>query len=860
MTTWMVTGASRGLGARMVQDIVARGDRVAATARTIPDGDRGPSEQVLWVPMDVTNPDQVAAATADIEKRLGPVDVLVCNAGRGLVGAVEEISDAEARALFDTNFFGLLHVVRAVLPRMRERRSGRIVNISSVAGVRSVPGSGIYSATKHAVEGMSLALRAEVADFGVDVMVVEPGAFRTDFMSDSSMTFATQSLAAYENGKVGRVRRFAETGSGTEMGDPVKAARLIVEAASAPTMPHRLPVGRDALDIFDAVPKYSRTRQGRGVPRANRPPWTTAVLPRRWTPRPHRTDSARSRRCPLHSQLGVPHNAPACAANLAVVSRLASRHRVRRRGSHAERFRRASRQRGGERVSRPRGRSPRVAIIGGGFGGIGLAVHLHRAGIDTYTLFERADAVGGVWRENTYPGAEVDTPSHWYSFSFMQWDWPRTHGQQADLVAYLKAVVDRFDVRRHIRFETTVESTTWDENRHVHVVRLAGGEALEFDVVVSALGLFNVPRWPDWPGLDTFNGPVFHTARWEHQHELSDKSVAVVGTGSTGAQMSVVLSQQVKHLTIFQRDPGWVTPKGEREFSPDERRTFAGRRAYRRERRRNFMIEQRRFWAGKQMQPGTRQNAVGQRAGEKYIAETFAARPDLREAVTPNHPFFGKRPVRATGFYETLLRDNVTFVPRAVERVTPDGIVTTDRVEHPVDVIVLATGFRAAEYLAEIDVIGREGLSIHERWQGEPDAFLGVTVPQFPNFYMLFGPNTNMGTIVFNLETQAKYVVRDVQRMRRKGVTAIEVRESFHRRYNTWLQKALRKTVWANTRSYYAASSGKLVVPFPTAMSMYWAFTRLLRRVSAKDTTVERHAHRTPSSVTRDEPSSTVSR
>lgn len=495
----------------------------------------------------------------------------------------------------------------------------------------------------------------------------------------------------------------------------------------------------------------------------------------------------------------------------------------------------------------PDTRAPRVAIIGAGFGGIAAAAKLITSGIGSFTIFEKADEVGGVWRDNTYPGAEVDTPSHWYSYSFRYFDWPRTHGRQAELIRYIEDVVDDFGIRPHIRFGTAVRSLVWDDARHGYDVHLEDGTVEEFDVVISAVGLFNVPRYPDWPGMDSFEGPMFHTARWEHGHDLSNANVAIVGTGSTGAQLATALAPNVKHLTIFQRDPGWVTPKGERELSDLERTQLRNPWRYRFERYRSFAREQIRFWGGKQMQPDTKENAAAQAQGEAYITDTFRDRPDLRAAVTPNHPFFGKRPVRATGFYETLLRDNVTFLPKAVERVTAGGLVDVSGHEHKFDAIILATGFRAAEYLGEIDLRGRGGVSIHDRWNGEPDAFLGITVPGFPNFYMLFGPNTNMGTIVYNLETQANYAVRDIRRMRRTGVTAIETRESFHAAYNTWLQRALAKTVWKTTPSYYKTPSGKLVVPFPTAMVVYWAMTRAGRRIASFSRRVRRSDLRTAS-------------
>lgn len=480
------------------------------------------------------------------------------------------------------------------------------------------------------------------------------------------------------------------------------------------------------------------------------------------------------------------------------------------------------------------GTTPRVAIIGAGFGGIAAAVKLKKAGIESFTVFERTEGIGGVWRQNTYPGCEVDTPSHWYSFSFKRCEWSRSHSTQAELERYMNETVDHFGVRDHFRFGATVTRLVWDDAAHYYILHLADGTTHVSDVVISAIGLFNVPKYPNWPGLEDFQGPKFHSASWEHEHDLSGKRVALVGTGSTGTQITRSLAPVVDRLMVFVREPSWVMSKGERDYTDRERRRMHHPLIYRLERIRTFILEQWRFRGGKQMRL-TEHNRRTQALHEEYIATVFKDRPDLADAVTPNHPYFGKRPVKATGFYETLLRNNVTFVPRAITRVTKTGVVDSAGEEHEVDAIVMATGFRAAEYLREIELIGRDGRSIHEVWNGDPDAFLGLTVPGFPNFYMLYGPNTNMGMIVFNLETEADYALRDIKRMIRTGATAIEVRSVFHRIYNAWLQKKLSKTVWVESNNYYKSASGKLVVPFHTAMIVYWALCRALRRASAFD-------------------------
>jgi cation diffusion facilitator CzcD-associated flavoprotein CzcO len=484
----------------------------------------------------------------------------------------------------------------------------------------------------------------------------------------------------------------------------------------------------------------------------------------------------------------------------------------------------------GEPVDRPA--SPRVAVIGSGFGGIALAVKLHKAGIQTFTIFERSDDLGGVWNENTYPGVEVDNFAHWYSFSFRTYDWTRTHPGQAEIKEYLNDTVDMFGLRGHFRFGLAVERVIWDEGAQLYWVHLGDGTTEPFDFVVSAVGLFNEPRYPSWPGLDEFDGIKFHSARWEHEHDLSGKRVAVVGTGSTGVQIVTAIAPILSELVVFQREPGWLFSKGEHVFTPAERARLSRPLGYRRERFRYFFREQQKGWGGKNLQPGTTQNAKAQAACERYIAKIFRDRPDLAMAVTPTYPYGGKRQVLASGFYESLLLDHVSLVPKAVERVTKSGIVDADGREHEIDALIMATGFKAADYLNSLEVVGRDGCLLSEVWHGEPQAFLGMSVPGFPNFAMLYGPNTNQGNVVFGLETSANYVVRNIKRMRRTGVTSIDVRLSTYVTYNRWLQWRLAKSALATAKNYHKSRSGRLVLPFPTNMGWYWFFCRSLRRLA----------------------------
>jgi cation diffusion facilitator CzcD-associated flavoprotein CzcO len=476
--------------------------------------------------------------------------------------------------------------------------------------------------------------------------------------------------------------------------------------------------------------------------------------------------------------------------------------------------------------------TPRVVVVGAGFGGIAAGVKMKRAGIHTLAIYESSLGIGGTWWDNTYPGAEVDVGSHLYCFSFKPYPWSRTHARQPELQKYLEEAVDEFGLRPHLRLGVAVESAEWDDDRHVWTVRLDDGTVDECHVLVSAVGFLNVPHYPDWPGLSSFAGPVFHTARWEHGHDLGGKVVAVVGTGSSATQLVPAIQPIVRRLHVFQREPGWILPKGERDFTDAERASLA--RPWRRTLERwrlKYMVEKS-LRGGDAYRPGTRTNEDRKRVCLDYIARKFADRPDLRVAVTPSYPYPGKRPVFASTFYSALKKENVELVPRAVASVTPTGIVDADGVERSVDVIILATGFQASNYLARVRVVGRGGRSLHEHWAGEPRAYLGITVPGFPNFFLIYGPGTNGGEIVTMLEAQAEYAVRATRRMTRERVTAVEVEPSFEERWYRWLQARMEGTSWTLTRNYFKSATGKVVTQWPYTNSYYRALTKVLGRIS----------------------------
>jgi cation diffusion facilitator CzcD-associated flavoprotein CzcO len=473
-----------------------------------------------------------------------------------------------------------------------------------------------------------------------------------------------------------------------------------------------------------------------------------------------------------------------------------------------------------------------VAIIGAGVGGIGAAVKLKKAGFEQVTIFERSSGPGGTWFDNHYPGAACDIASHLYSYSFKLHDWKRTHGSQQEILEYLDEVIEEYGLRPSFRFDTPVASVAWDEGAAEYELVTEAGEAQRFNVVIAALGQLNHPRHPDWPGLEDFQGPRFHTARWEHEHDLAGKRVAVVGTGSTAAQVVPAIAPEVGHLYLFQREPGWVVPKDSYTYDPRQRAKLRSSLAKRFERTRIYLRNELRIRA---LDPDSKAQATGRADCIAYINSVIED-PDLRAAVTPNYVFRCKRPVRSSDFYPTLLRENVTLVPRAVSRVTPTGIVDATGVEHEVDVIITATGFQPTNFLATLEVRGRDGRSIHDAWAGEPEAFLGITYPGFPNFFMLYGPNTNSSTtsLIFVLECQADYVVRTLRRMVRKRARAVDARPSFNAPYNRWIQKGLVDSAYNGAcNNYYRTASGRIVTNWPYTSVLYWAMTKSFAGASA---------------------------
>lgn len=474
-----------------------------------------------------------------------------------------------------------------------------------------------------------------------------------------------------------------------------------------------------------------------------------------------------------------------------------------------------------------RRRAPRVVIIGAGFGGLATAVALRRKGIDDLLIIERADGVGGTWRQNVYPGAACDIQSHLYSYSFAHnRAWSRTYANQPEILAYLEKVADDFDLRRHLMLGTSVRRIVWNEEELHWVVELADGRTLVADVVVSAVGLFGAPRYPDIAGLADFTGDLMHTSEWDAGVDLTGKRVAVVGTGASGVQVVPELADTAAQLTVFQRTPPWMVPKEDRPYSADELARF---------RRHPWATVRERWRLWKLQHDNTALTPDHPRlAAVQELSENFLRRhvedEGLRDALLPRYPFRCKRVLLGEKYYVALQRPHVELVTDPIEQITGESVITAGGKVVDADAIVMATGFETSHYLSGLDVIGVGGENLHDRWGLDPHAFLGVAVSGFPNFFMLYGPNTNQGanSIIYILEAGARLVASAVSRVARRG-GCLEVRPEAEHRYNEEINADLERTIWTRCDSYYRSPTGRIVTQWPHSELDYARATWRLR-------------------------------
>jgi len=464
------------------------------------------------------------------------------------------------------------------------------------------------------------------------------------------------------------------------------------------------------------------------------------------------------------------------------------------------------------------GADVRVAILGAGFAGLAMGLKLQARGETSFTILEKAGRVGGTWRENTYPGCGCDIPSHLYSYSFEpNPDWPEVFSAQPDILAYIEGVVEKHGLSKHIRFHSEVTSAIWDEAEHVWRITTADGFSLTAEALVTAWGQLNRPKLPPIEGRDNFDGPAFHSAQWRNEVPLDGQRVAVIGNGASAIQFVPEVAKVAGRLTLFQRSPNWIVPRLNRPYTEAEKAEFRrAPEAMRKVRDEIFEMAEARLAARR---AGTLVEEVPIPLAHLHAQ---VADPGLRAKLTPDYEIGCKRVLISNDFYPALQRDNVDLVTAGVAQVTPDGVVDGDGVLHAADVIIYATGFETRSFAGEVRISGLEGCSLADAWAAGPEAHLGVTTPGFPNLFMLYGPNTNLGhnSIIYMIEAQADYVLQALDITATLG--PIAVKPAVSRNYNEALQAALAATPWAgNCTSWYKTADGRILNNWPHSARAY---------------------------------------
>jgi 4-hydroxyacetophenone monooxygenase len=491
-------------------------------------------------------------------------------------------------------------------------------------------------------------------------------------------------------------------------------------------------------------------------------------------------------------------------------------------------------------------RKLKVLVIGAGMSGLLAGLRLSQAGVQFEIVESNAD-VGGTWLVNTYPGCRVDNSNHMYSYSFEpNHGWPQHFSPQPELLKYFQGVAAKYDLKKHIRFETKVESLTWEEGRSVWRVEVrakdGATETIEANAVVTAVGQLNKPRIPQIDGVGTFEGPAFHSAEWRHDVDLAGKRIAVIGTGASAYQFVPEIAPKVAHLTVFQRSPPWGLPVPHyHEDVPEGMKWLLDHVPYYDKWYRFWlfwtttegflpMVKADAGWNGPTTAVGEANLGLREMAAAA-LATQVEDRPDLLPNVVPTYPLGGKRAVLDNGVWlGALKRANVELVTQAIAKITPKGVVTADGVEHEVDVLIYGTGFTASKFLSGLKVTGRGGRELHDVWAGDARAYLGMTTPGFPNFFMIYGPNTNIvvnGSIIFFSECAVRYIVGAVRLLAETGARAIEVKKAVHDDFNVRVDEANKGWAWgsANVTSWYKNEFGRVSQNWPFGLIDYWRAT-----------------------------------
>lgn len=459
------------------------------------------------------------------------------------------------------------------------------------------------------------------------------------------------------------------------------------------------------------------------------------------------------------------------------------------------------------------------AIIGAGAGGLCAGIRLRETGHDDFLIVDKEPAVGGTWHRNTYPGACCDIASHVYSYSFApSAEWSKPYGTQPEILAYLQKVADDHGLGPHLRLGTAVESARWEHDRARWVLRLDDGDEIEAQYVVASVGMFGRINIPDIEGLGSFDGAMFHSAAWDHDHDLTGERVAVIGSAASAVQFIPEIAKVVDRLHVFQRTPNWILPKADDPYTEEQKQAF---------RDDPELLAKSRQELFESIEVGldytSRSNFETVQAVAAQSLEAVRD-PEVRRKLTPDHPWGCKRPLLSNDYLPTFNRENVELVVDPIDRITERGVVTGDGTEREVDAIVLATGFETTKYISAIEMTGRDGVSLADAWADDPVAYLGLTTSGFPNMFMLYGPNTNGGnSIILMIENQVEYMLRLIESLEQGGADWLDVRRDVMDDFNDSLQDDISGVdVWqASCNGYYRSASGRIVTQWPFNFSEY---------------------------------------
>jgi cation diffusion facilitator CzcD-associated flavoprotein CzcO len=469
-------------------------------------------------------------------------------------------------------------------------------------------------------------------------------------------------------------------------------------------------------------------------------------------------------------------------------------------------------------------------VIGAGFGGLGQGAQFVQQGIEDFLILERGNDVGGVWRENTYPGAACDTQALVYCYSyFLNLKVSRLFAGQEELQGYLRSMVQEFGLDKHIRFGQNITATEWDQDRRLWTLSTADGSQYLARSVIAAWGQLNEPNIPNFPGTETFEGVAFHSSTWRHDLDLTGKRVASIGSAATAVQYVPEVAKIASNLTVFQRSANYILPRDQYVFTEEETAAFlADPEIYRKKRQDIHEFREAGF---ERTRKHTAASEEGVQQARQHL-EAQVADPELRAKLTPDYDFGCKRILRSDDFYPALTRDNVELVTEKISELTPKGIRTADGVEHEFDVIIYATGFKSHAFHGSMKVTGRDGLGLDQRWGNAPEAYLGITVDHFPNLFLVYGPNTNLNhnSVVSMLEAQHRYIAQAVQFIAGDETRLLEVDAAVVQKFNAHVQEELGKSAFSSEcSSWYKNEDGRVINNWSGTVNEYRAHTEELK-------------------------------